>query len=350
MKPRKELLFELLSIESPSGLECLVAPTIKDELLKLGFNVNEDKYGNIYAVRGKAKKYPLLNAHMDIVDVSYYSRYYSKGKTYYLYGDKDKDKYIPYETTLDEIEEMMTDGDRQAYCSCYECKYVDICTNVEKEYNILCKSFKLNRPYGDFILEEIAEDWGLSIKNHETENNDEAFFVYEKDGKIKGTGGRVLGGDDKCGIFIALEVARFTKVPMKILFTVQEEEGCIGISEFIKENVNWFNDVSYSITIDRRYGNQILWSQLGKRSCSNAFAGRLALAGISVGIPIEITDGSIADVIYIRELVPEAVNISAGYYNPHDEDEYVIWNEVVAIIRWLKLFLNTEKEDYYVNK
>jgi hypothetical protein len=104
------------------------------------------------------------------------------------------------------------------------------------------------------------------------------------------------------------------------------------------------DDVAYSITVDRRYGNNLLWSQLGKRSCTNEFAGRLAMAGITVGIPIEIQDGSVADVITIREYVTDSVNVSAGYYNPHSDDEYVNLEEITKIIKWLRLFVNNEKE------
>jgi di/tripeptidase len=68
------------------------------------------------------------------------------------------------------------------------------------------------------------------------------------------------------------------------------------------------------------------------------------MAGITVGIPIEIQDGSVADVITIREYVTDSVNVSAGYYNPHSDDEYVNLEEITKIIKWLRLFVNNEKE------
>ena len=156
--------------------------------------------------------------------------------------------------------------------------------------------------------------------------------------KITGSGkNRVLGGDDKCGIFAALKVAEMLpNMPMKVLFTVEEEIGCLGAKYFVKNHANWLEDVKYSITIDRKGSNNLLWSQKGTRSCSNEFAGKIIEQGIMAGIPVRIEDGGSADVVYLRDYVPEAINISAGYYNAHRKDEYIIPSELDKIVGWVK--------------
>jgi hypothetical protein len=339
MKMRKNLLIDLLMKDNPSGSEDVISPMVIEELTKLGFTVNMDDIGNISAVRGVANRYPLLNAHLDQVDYSgdwYSGSYYNLNSNYLAY---DHDLYNAVEGFVDDlsIEEL------DQYFTCKNCSVI-FKGCKDSTLNKICSKFVLK--FGDYALaKKIAiNEYGLDFTTYGKKVEKEVFKITEtKEGKLIGNGGRVLGGDDKAGIFIALEVARLNrKQPMKILFTVSEEVGCVGIRHFIKNNLEWFDDVAYSITIDRRSGDNLLWSQCGTRSCSDMFAGRMALAGTSVGIPIKIQDGSVADVVEIRDIVDEAVNVSAGYYEPHSEEEYVLLNDVKKIIQWLRLFLKEE--------
>jgi di/tripeptidase len=318
-----------------------------------------DSMGNVFAKRGEADKYPLLNAHLDQVDISY-DYYYS------VYNKYDKwytDSYTK-EATLEYLFDTMTEAEKKQeftcmHCSNYSCPNRGICG--------VCEELELNLK-GYALMEEIADKWGIDINDADNPILDGVFEssagssalkdevdeegeiteklkpykVYEKGGKLYGQGeDRVLGGDDKCGLFIAFEVARLLpKQPLKILFTVQEEEGCIGIQHFIKENPSWFDDVDYSLTIDRRGGDNLLWTQLGKFSCTKEFAAKLAYIGIISGIPVKVQDGSVADVIYIRTLVKNSINLSAGYYEPHSEKEYVDIGDVKKIVKWVVNIIN----------
>jgi hypothetical protein len=339
MKIRKNLLIDLLMKDNYSGNEGVISPMIIEELTKLGFEVSMDDIGNISAIRGKAERYPLLNAHLDQVDYSnnWISTYYS-GKNSSDYLAYDKGLYESIEDFVD----YMTKEELEEYFDCTNCSstYKGCVDSVN---NKICNRFILK--FGDYAkAKKIAQnEYGLDFTMFDKTKNKEEFHITDVNGKLQGSGGRVLGGDDKCGIFIALEVARLNrKQPMKILFTVSEEIGCVGISHFIKFNKEWFDDVAYSITIDRKSGDNLLWSQCGTRSCSDGFASRMALAGIKCGIPIKVQDGSIADVVEIRDIVDEAVNISAGYYDPHSEDEYVLVSDVKKIIQWVRTFLKEE--------
>lgn len=319
---KKEFLKELLKINSFSGEERLITPVIIKELKKLGFSYHQDKEGNIFASRGKAP-YPLLNAHMDIVDIMTFNSFYDHPIN--LHNSLIQQRLL--------VECMASYG-----IDCISCYNYHFKSCTEKD---LCYLFDpidevvdvYEMAYDDYVNGCIYGDW--------VDSTDDSFEIVEEHGilKGKGSGKRVLGGDDKCGIFIALEIARLLPhQPLKILFTVKEEIGCVGIKEAVKRT-EWFSDVLYSITIDRKGGNHILWSQLGVRSCSNTFAGQLAMRAIESGIAVEIMDGSVSDTIYLREIVPESVNVSAGYYDPHTEEEYIRLQDVAKIINWLSHFI-----------
>jgi hypothetical protein len=373
---RKELLINLLKIETISGNEKNIVPLLIEELCTLGFVCSLDDIGNLHAIRGQAKQYPLLNAHMDIVDDSIWGDDFLYGypitsKNNYWYNN---DKYNGYkynnttyksvgykheetdEDAIDNVLDTLNVDDYRLYFTCDDCS-VELCDGKNcGTTSTPCEDFNVKKGSRD-IVKKIVKDWNLTLKDFKYDIDEptktevinsakpmDKFDVYEKNGCLHGTGERVLGGDDKCGIFIALELARLLPdMPFKILFTIKEEIGCVGISHFVKNNPSWFDDVCYSLTIDRRGGDNLLWSQLGTRSCSNDFASRLAMIGIRCGIPIKIEDGSLADVVHIRELVPESVNVSAGYYSPHSTDEYIKLLDVVKIIQWLCKFIKNEK-------
>lgn len=339
---RKEFLIELLKLDTISGNEEIMIPRLLKELNELGFEYKVDDMNNIYATRGKADKYPLLNAHMDIVDCSWCYPTSSLGYNSSIFYGDDTPEFEEKEL-LDNLLNIMSLSEIKTYFRCKDC-------SRNCEYNKTakkpCEIFDIKEEGYD-KLRQIARDWGFELPTKESKddkNTSNGYEIYEHNDRLVGSGGRVLGGDDKCGIFIALEIARMLKdAPMKILFTTREEEGCIGVKYFVTSNKQWFNDVAYSITIDRKEGDNLLWSQLRTRSCSDNFASRLALSGIINGIPVKIMDGNVADVIHIRELVTESVNVSAGYYDAHTESEYVILSDVERIIKWLKHFITTER-------
>lgn len=352
-----KLLLELLQINSPSFQEEEVIEVVVRELQALGFQHDIDDSGNISAIRGQAKSYPLLNAHMDIVDLIGYSYAYSgyggSGKSYNstemtydtttgVYGYKsyyEDDWYDSYQLDddVDYLIETLGMDIIKEVLSCRDCQLNESCWSDDSDGE-LCNHL-LATEDGKRKIVEWANKYNL-LDNNEIivqSEDDSRYFVSEKDGIIKGKGAyRVLGGDDKCGIFIALEVARRTNTPMKLLFTVAEEVGCVGIDKFIKHSPEWFSDVKYSITIDRKGGDNLLMSQLGISSCTRGFGANVAMEGIMAGIPIKVMDGSISDVVAIRELVMDSINISAGYYSPHTEDEYIKWDEVKRIVKWVR--------------
>ena len=62
-----EILMALYGISSPSGREGKMAKFIIEELKKMEIPFRQDRYGNIYAVKGNRESYPCVVAHMDEV-------------------------------------------------------------------------------------------------------------------------------------------------------------------------------------------------------------------------------------------------------------------------------------------
>ena len=335
---RKGLLKDLLQIESVSGKEELMYDIILKELAKLGFTAIIDDVGNISATRGKSSSYPLLNAHMDIVDLSYDNYFFANS------FDKPLTEDIEFDILRDMLFEIRTYHDIDTR------NPLDFFNNESLKYYVMyiCEEngFDFEDSYQQYLdMYEVDENsmYDLELEYQMINESiiNEPYEIIEENNILKGVGkNRVLGGDDKCGIFIALEIARILKdKPLKILFTVQEENGCVGISHFIKTNLKWFKDVIFSITIDRRENDNLLPSQLGTRSCVDSFTDKLITSARSVGIEPKIMDGNVADVIYIRDVVPNSVNMSAGYFDAHTSKEYVDINGVQGIIKWLCKFL-----------
>lgn len=62
-----ERLMTLYNIASPSGKEKTMLRYLKAELKRMGVSCWQDRQGNLYAVKGRAKTYPCVVAHVDEV-------------------------------------------------------------------------------------------------------------------------------------------------------------------------------------------------------------------------------------------------------------------------------------------
>lgn len=137
-----------------------------------------------------------------------------------------------------------------------------------------------------------------------------------------------IGGDDKVGIFVALEVLRNTDV-CKVAFFRDEEVGCVGSTvAFMK----FFDNVSFVLQCDRRgyedFVNEIFYTKLYSDEFSNAIQGLLYKYG-----RVE-SDGGLTDVYQLTEngLDVCVANLSCGYYDPHSDNEFIKINEVYSTL------------------
>lgn len=136
-----------------------------------------------------------------------------------------------------------------------------------------------------------------------------------------------IGGDDRCGIYTAIMSVRDGIRPY-ILFTENEEIGCIGAGYFADDVFNGVIkekdiNINFIIEIDRKGSNDSVYY-----SCDNP-----EFEKFIDGYGFKTAWGSCSD---ISDVAPAlgiaAVNLSSGYYNAHTTDEYIVLDELYNII------------------
>ncbi len=132
------------------------------------------------------------------------------------------------------------------------------------------------------------------------------------------------GGDDKNGIYIALKALK-ELVNVKLFFPVGEEIGGVGSYDC---NLNFFNDCTYLIGLDRRGNSDVITSIGGVVMCSEQFKEDFMSLALSYGY--QETSGMFTDVYALknRSVPLSAINLSVGYYNPHRNEEYTIISDM----------------------
>ena len=151
--------------------------------------------------------------------------------------------------------------------------------------------------------------------------------AYDKDNNPTG-----IGGDDKCGIFICLELLK-TLDKVKVGFFVSEETGCHGSS---KCDENFLKDVGYITQYDAPGNHLITEICSGIRLFDNESEFyQKALKAITEGFNNEMYAEShpYTDVSQLKmKSDVSCINMSCGYYNMHSNQEFVSIDDVKCAI------------------
>lgn len=196
-------------------------------------------------------------------------------------------------------------------------------------------------------MDTVRKDADICIGAFLTESEDEKIFS-----------GGILGGDDKCGVYMILRALKEGH-KVNFIFSRDEEIGCVGIKNLLKptfsaENKELTdkikNNCLYCLVLDRRGKGDII--------CKNNFYGTKefeeALKKVSDdgNFGYAPATGACSDANTIREFVSTA-NLSVGYYAPHSKNEYIVkkdlenaYNYMVAIIQNLKEAFEPYKYEY----
>lgn len=138
-----------------------------------------------------------------------------------------------------------------------------------------------------------------------------------------------IGGDDRCGVYALLRIWSEAKTHPWLLFTCDEEIGCVGSSIFakdVKANVlpKDLFDLKFIVQIDRKGANDAVYYD-----CDNPeFETFITNFGFTT------QTGSFTDICEIAPVTSvAAVNVSSGYYNAHTLHEYIVVYELETTIR-----------------
>jgi putative aminopeptidase FrvX len=137
----------------------------------------------------------------------------------------------------------------------------------------------------------------------------------------------ILGADDRAGVSMILnllkEVGDYREVPpLKFIFTVGEEEGQYGAESI---DPDFFEDVSFGISLDRRNCKDIVYKSSSKEYSNLEFAERVARVSSRIFseenafVPCQ---GGISDLrVWSEKDTRPCVNLSVGYFDEHTDEE-----------------------------
>ncbi len=159
------------------------------------------------------------------------------------------------------------------------------------------------------------------------------FYSKKEDKFFNPYGG--LGGDDRCGVYAIMQLLK--KYRPHVLFTEDEEIGCIGARKTLKKLAK--PNVKYIIEFDRRGSDDCVFYDCGNEE----FMDYVESFGFKTNY------GSYSDISILGSKWDIAsVNLSSGYYNEHTEKEYIIFHELNNnIARAEKMLSEYEKAKYF---
>ncbi len=135
-----------------------------------------------------------------------------------------------------------------------------------------------------------------------------------------------IGGDDKCGVFVCLEMFKnFDK--LKGAFFVEEEIGMLGSKQ---SDDNFFVDVGYAIQFDAPSANWITEVCSGVRLFDTDFKDLIKPHLNECGYT-QFSNDPFTDVNQLASKYDFCcLNLGCGYYRQHTNNEYVIVDEVFS--------------------
>ena len=169
---------------------------------------------------------------------------------------------------------------------------------------------KVDMVVNEEMLPNTAGELKLGLKAYKTENGTP-------------TG---IGGDDKAGVFICLELLKHLDV-CKVFLPVAEETGCHGSKQADKE---FFSNVGYAIQFDSTENDTMSLSLMGVKLFDedSEFFTSVKETILEYGF-VNWHQHPYTDTMMLKKKFDFAcLNFAAGYYNYHTMNEYVIVEDV----------------------
>lgn len=240
-------------------------------------------------------------------------------------------------------------------------KFENICMMTQPEVKAYMTSYLLDNHYAvaseDGFLYATPEDNRvpvLLVAHMDTVHHEQCKEIIDENGKLSSPQG--IGGDDRCGIYMIMNIIKELRCP--VLLTEDEEKGGVGARKFVeatythvdengkpvkKKYINEL-DVNYMIEFDRRGSNDAVYY-----GCDNKEFKQF----VEENSGMKEDFGTYSDISTIMPASKIAgVNFSCGYYNAHQTNEYVIFDEMLDVIEAAKILIKEpcEKPFEYVAK
>lgn len=147
-----------------------------------------------------------------------------------------------------------------------------------------------------------------------------------------------VGGDDKCGIFIAIRLLKDpTITTLKAFFYVDEESGCVGSGFNIKNHPEWYTDVGFMIEPDRRGDRDLIFEGAG-RTVSDDFVDDVNEIFGPEGFKEAV--GLYTDVMRLQKNINvSCMNVSCGYWEPHSSKEEIHTSSLLRSLDMIRAFV-----------
>ena len=189
-----------------------------------------------------------------------------------------------------------------------------IATEVDKIGNLLAVKGDPGKPYPLVAAhtDSVHECRPITIIE-----DGERLIAHDRNGNQCG-----LGGDDKSGIFICLElIDRFDHI--KGAFFVSEEIGCVGS---LNAPARWFGDVGYALQFDSPCDDIVTYTCNGMRLFPDE--GEFAEIALPLLEEFGCTNWQhhpYTDAMALKKRFDfVCMNLPAGYFNMHSSREYVV--------------------------
>lgn len=224
--------------------------------------------------------------------------------------------------------------------------FVDICKMSAMEL----KNY-LNGVLRDFYPEVVNEDGYLYAKgtipylltaHMDTVHTEliQEFYEYKTaEGRTIISSPQGIGGDDRCGIYMILQIMGSTEMRPSILFCEDEEIGGIGSGKFCKSKyIEDLKSMRFLIELDRANAFDAVYYEDENFDFHD---------WISTETGYKEEWGSFSDISNLSPACGIAsVNLSCGYYNAHTTNEFVVMEEMQHTIETVKHLLKTEVEPF----
>lgn len=228
--------------------------------------------------------------------------------------------------------------------------FINLCLPTQKELKEILPQKLIDAGYTDVVMDDgfiyakgevpvLLTAHMDTVHKHRIEDYYE--FV-EDDGSHTVRSPQGIGGDDRCGIYMILEIIKEHKC--SVLFCEDEETGGIGSRKFCKtEFLSDLADMKYLIELDRMGSTDAVFYD-----CDNPDFTKFITD--NTGYKKEF--GSFSD---ISNLAPAcgvaAVNLSCGYHHAHTTQEEVNVEEMLHTIEVVKELLTVDCEQFeYIEK